>query len=605
MLLLFATVASAQQKQDSLVLDSIRIGKKGSWLNKALKQGINAIKATPADTPRRSIKSEDIYKKYRDKHIRGVIIKQLKFEERVTDTSRQFAYFGTRLMNNTHVTTKEWVIKDNLFTKEGDRVDPYKVADNERYLRTIPFIQDARIYLQQVPGHEDSVDMMVVTRDIYSIGGKVNIGNPKHMRVTVAENNLLGMGQRLELTGLLDQDRHPKAGYEVGYRKVNVAGTFIDAQVGYSVIYPNRYDEKEEENVVYLQAEKPLVSPYMRTAGGLILAHRQSENRYTRVRPDSQYYNYTGHTIDGWVGYNIASRKLLASQVRDRRFAAIRYGQTYFDEVPMQVGSAIDLLFNDVQLALASFTFFRQDFYKTNYVYGFGVTEDIPYGYNITATGGWYRQLQLNRPYAGIKADRYVVSSRQDFMRYFFRAGSYFNHGLEDAGFMIGGSWFSRLWKWKRYKMRQYISASYTKLFDMVTSEPLRLDNPFGLQYFNSPLIIGQQRISANLESTVFLNYKFLGFRFAPFVNFNASLITPVAQHFSKSELHSGIGAGVRTRNENLVFGTIELRAIYFPRKVEAAPSFRVTLTTDLKYRYSNKYVSQPDIIRWNIDDTQ
>jgi len=39
-------------------------------------------------------------------------------------------------------------------------------------------------------------------------------------------------------------------------------------------------------------------------------------------------------------------------------------------------------------IGVGQFTFFRQDFYKTNYIYGFGTTEDVPQGYNVAVTFG-------------------------------------------------------------------------------------------------------------------------------------------------------------------------------------------------------------------------
>jgi len=46
-------------------------------------------------------------------------------------------------------------------------VDAYKIADNERYLRTIPFLQDARMkaYARK-RAILISVDMLVITKDV-------------------------------------------------------------------------------------------------------------------------------------------------------------------------------------------------------------------------------------------------------------------------------------------------------------------------------------------------------------------------------------------------------------------------------------------------------
>ena len=86
---------------------------------------------------------------------------------------------------------------------------------------------------------------------------------------------------------------------------------------------------------------------------------------------------------------------------------------------------------------LAQFTFFKQEYYKTNYIFGFGTTEDIPYGYNIALTCGWYKQSYLSRPYAGVDANRYMVYNKGDIVQYFLSAGTFLNKGKwQDAGML-------------------------------------------------------------------------------------------------------------------------------------------------------------------------
>ena len=153
-------------------------------------------------------------------------------------------------------------------------------------------------------------------------------------------------------------------------------------------------------------------------------------------------------------------------------------------------------------------------------------------------------------------------------------------------------------------KIRQYIGLSDTRLFNKTGIDPLRIDNPFGLRYFNSDSIIGSQRVSLHTETFFFLKYKLLGFKFAPFAFSDATLLTPLNEKFSKSNLYYSIGSGVRTRNENLIFETIELRFIYFPRKAVQNNSFKITFTTNIRFKYNSNYVKAPSIIQLNNDNS-
>ena len=51
---------------------------------------------------------------------------------------------------------------------------------------------------------------------------------------------------------------------------------------------------------------------------------------------------------------------------------------------------------------LGSISIFRQDFYKTQYVYGFGRNEDVPEGVDFSLTGGWTNKNNRVRPYTGL-----------------------------------------------------------------------------------------------------------------------------------------------------------------------------------------------------------
>src|SRR3569833_4182956 len=105
------------------------------------KFAMNAVSRSRADTGLISTKAETAFLPYKDKIIRHITVKQFGFEQTFTDTAKKINYFGTNLLNHLHRNTKDWVIKDNIFIKENTPLNPYKVADNERYFRSLEFIQ--------------------------------------------------------------------------------------------------------------------------------------------------------------------------------------------------------------------------------------------------------------------------------------------------------------------------------------------------------------------------------------------------------------------------------------------------------------------------------
>ncbi len=479
------------------------------------------------------------------------------------------------------------------------------MADNERYLRSLNFIQDARILVSKVAGSKDSVDIQIITKDLFSITGLLDVNGIQRVRARIAENNLMGMGQALQYTVLVDKSRRPVYGYELLYSKNSIANTFINGTIGYTNINTGRSTGAEEEKAFYVRLDRPLVSPYSKLAGGLEVSYNHSENYYHKI--DTQFYNYRYNLYDVWGGYNLGVTKLLKSdnRIRDRSFIALRYLRNHFVEVPFQIGNKFDPLYNTKIAVLSELTLFRQDFYKSNYIYGFGTTEDLPYGFNIALTGGWYQQLYLKRPYAGINANYFIVTQRGEFMQYIAQAGGFRNHGWEDASLLLGANMFSKLYYYNNWKIREHVKFSYTQQFNRITYEPLRIDNPYGLERFSTDSVFGQRRVTMYAETVAFLKRKVFGFQVAPFTFADLSLLTPEKVAFNKSDLYSGIGGGIRTRNEDLIFGTIELRMIYFPRRGDRNNVFKIAIQSNLRFRYNSRYIKAPDIIQLNsvLDD--
>lgn len=597
----------AQNKKiDTLdLLNQVKIKTKLPFVNNIFQDALNSVRRSTTNTETDSLilveRSDDRYKNAEGKIIRYILVQRYGFEQPFTDTTNRIAYFGTRLLNSLHVKTKEFVIRQNLFMTENTPVNAYELADNERYLRTLEFIQDARIFTASV-GH-DSVDIIVITKDLFSLTGTVDISGLNRAKATGAEANLGGTAQKVQSSILWDKSRSPQMAYEALYSKNNIGGSFINGSVMYSQIDGARVEDIESENVFTIRFERPLVTPFSHIAGAASFSHFISKNVYNQ--PDSTFYRYNYDYYDGWMGYNIGthfeSEHANYTQNRRRIFIAARYYKADFRSVPMQIGNHFDPVYNPNQAAIGEITLFEQNFYKLNYIYGFGTTEDVPTGYNISISAGWHKQWSLERPYGGIQFVRFIVSTKGAFAEIFGRVGGFFHQNqVEDASLMGGINYFTRLVSYERLRARGYVRFSYSQLQNRITSEPLRINNAYGISDYSTDSIVGNRRLSLYGEGIVYTQRKLLGFRFAPFIFFDGVMIPHDGDSFSTSETITGIGGGVRTRNENLIFGTMELRMVYFPRTVQNISPFQIMFSSDLRYRYKTNFVHAPDIIYLN-----
>jgi hypothetical protein len=563
---------------------------------KVSKRLVKSITRKQSTNPTATIKSEDFFLPYEGKIIRRIMIRQVGFEKNVLDTTHSFKSTLTRIGNKLHGKSKDWVIRDNLFIRENKAINPYRMADNERYLRDLDFILDAKFFILPLNHTEDSVDVIVMTKDVFSVGGSFNPRSATATRVRIYDNNLFGYGQRVQFMGHVENGRDPAFGYEFLYRKNSVGGSFITATGAYTQLNTGSSYGLEQEKAYYIKLDRPLVSPYTRFAGGVELSRNWSNNVYNT--PDSLFWKYRYVVRDFWMGYNIGAKAHY--RYRSRHFLAIRAFDQHFTRPPLQTLEENHPIYSNRTYFLGGLTFFKQNFYTARYIYGFGRTEDVPYGHSISGYIGWARQLGVERPYLGLDIGKSIVSPRGQFYNLMFRAGAFNNGGLEDAAILISGTLTSRLIAYRKLLIRQILGGDVTYVHNQKTSLPLDINNEFGLRGFTADSLWGTKRFHVNGETHVFTPLELLGFKFAPFVYSEIAWLAPENQTMFKSKPYFGIGGGVRTRNENLVFGTIELRLMYYPRTYQEISSFNVKVSSNLRVKYTASFVRAPSFVLYN-----
>lgn len=549
------------------------------------------------------------YQKYRGKIIRSIQLYQLDFDlgfenaSKIIEENSGIIIDGTKLLDKLHKKTLPETIERNLYIKVNDHLNAYLIADNERYLRTISYIQDAEIKVIPTQ-HADSVDVIVLTKDLFGYSVLFDGVTTSRQKLGASNINIAGTGQEIDINFLNDKLRSPHFSLEGLYKYQNIKGTFIDFDLFLSNISPNLYDQNEDQFSFLMSFQRPLISQYKRWAGGISLGREHSKNLY----PDSYKvgsYQYSAGIFDLWSGYNIgAKKKLRHKNLKTKKFVAIRYFNTVFFDAPAQIGNEkYDQRFNSNKGILGSFTLFRQLFFKDKYIFGFGVTEDLPVGYNANFTIGYHQQLDLKRPYLGFNYYNYFQTQGNDFGEVFFRSGLFINDGrIEDLGILAGSSLYLDLKEYRNIKIRNYFRLSYATLLNRKAMEPLRINNTFGLYGFASAYAKGQQRISLRTENYYFLPFKVLGFNLAPISIADISWLNDYATPFNEAGFFFALGAGLRIKNENLGFNTVEIRASFLPRKLAGDSYFNFIFSTNLDFKNKGNYVNKPALLELNSD---
>ena len=601
-LILFCLVimnASGQTDSSVNKVDSFLMHQKGL----VGKLARNLVSNKPA-SPGAPVRKDLLFSRYRGKYIRNIIIKRLDFGTPITDTGRKFETRLTRWANDFHHKTREAVIRKNLFFRSGDKLVPYLISDNERYLRDIPYLHDADISVVDVD--RDSVDIIVLSKDVLSLGGSFRLHTTTKASVTISDANIAGTGQELLLRSFFDNKRVPKFGYGGEYNVRNIGGSFIDWYGGYISYNKNFASGIENEDMVYTGILRPLVNPYVKFTYAATAAWHETHANYSsdtsyETNTMYRYYNY-----DGWIGWNTGALKFSSDFNRDNRIRTllgVRYLQQSFNTIPLKYRTQYGYQYADLRAVLGSVTIFRQDYYKVNNVLGFGRNEDIPEGADISLITGWTKKVGLERPYIGIDVERYFFTAKESYFNYTLKADGFWrDKQLEDVNLLFNVDYFTRLLRMgSKWSQRNFISAGISHQVKRVLNEPLLLQSDFGVREWHSDtLIAGDTRITLKAESVFFTPWELAKFRFAPFVFTHLCLFTPTEEKFSQSKWYNSIGAGIRTRNESLVFQTMEFRAFYFPNRNFVGEHWRLEFNSNVRFTYSRLFEKKPALVNVN-----
>ena len=599
MLILCAPRATAQQPDTADVPqnDSFFLLRQKGWLGKL-------ARSITTDTVKDEnlVRIDYLYRHYRGRIIRNIEVRRIDFGVPINDTSQSFKNKLTRIADDLHHTTREYVIRKNLFFKENDKLIPILLADNERHLRDQPFVNDVRIIVKRVVGTRDSVDVIVLTKDVLSIGGKFKMSSLTKVETSVREDNFGGTGDRLEADIFFDQKRSRNIGLGSEYILRNINGSFIDGTIGLRD-YANAFNTfDKQEKTVYTQFVKPLVNPYMKWTYALEGAWHKNVNQYVSDSLFQMDNRYQYYNIDAWVGFNKSAARLNRLKNYDDRLRSLfglRFLHNEFHTVPIKYETQYFYQYADLTGILGSISIFRQDFYKTKYVYGFGRNEDVPEGIDFSLTGGWTNKNARIRPYIGLDMQINYFSKKRNYYNYTLRIGGYqYQKKYEDISILGNVEFFTRLRDLgKRWKQRTFISIGITTQLRKQLAEPLLLESQYGLPEYQDIHLGGDHRLTLKAETVMFNNWRLLQFRFAPFVFGNASLLTPQGEPLIKTKFYNSLGAGVRSRNESLVFGTLELRGFVFPNKNFDGSYWRVEFNTNVRFKYNSNFIRRPQFI--------
>jgi hypothetical protein len=113
-----------------------------------------------------------------------------------------------RLANRLHPRTRQWVIRQQLLFRSGERYSRRLLDESERILRADGYFYDA--WIRPIRYHDGVVDVRVTTRDVWTLNPGFNFGRSggtNSTGVQLQEINLLGSGATVKVAHTNSVDR--------------------------------------------------------------------------------------------------------------------------------------------------------------------------------------------------------------------------------------------------------------------------------------------------------------------------------------------------------------------------------------------------------------
>ena len=542
---------------------------------------------------------------FEGKIIRSIQIEQKHFGSSINNTNKTKNDALTKIADNLHNQTNEHIIRKNLFIRENELLDPMTIAYNEKWLRDLPYIQDARILASPSLADTNEVDIYIITKDIFPFGGSFEIRNENSYKATFSTENANDGGNSFKLSHNFDKSREIKTGWGFDYINRNFQGSFTDISLGAKSFTPNEANGDLSASIIYLKGNRPLLTPKSKWIWGFEWNNSSNKNVFPNKWSDSLYnstFNYDLKHFDAWIGYQIFSKNQSFESNHPHYFIQLRYLENIFKQRPLNYLSQIDKNYQNIEAFLSSFTLFKQKIIRTQYLYGFGRNEDLPTGKSLVITTGQYIREKTPLPYLGIQLETYKLLPNESFRHINISSGaSYENKQLQDVRFLASLEQISKLhYLESGYKYRFILNLSFAETLKNKFNEALLINSNYGIPQLNKERIYGGTRITANWESVWYNSRSFFGFRTSPFAFGNITYLRTVGSPIRSGDIYSSIGTGMRMRNEYLIFGTVELKGYYFPRTNNLISPWNISLLTNIRYKYNSSIISKPDFVQIN-----
>lgn len=499
----------------------------------------------------------DYYRMMEGKIISDITIKSLDvFGPTLQDTSRNANSWLEKAANSLHTKSNLNTIEKMLLFEVGDFLDPELLYENERLIRSLPYIKDIRFILEQDTIYTGLVKVHVVTKDRFSLGVAGAINGGSSAALEFYNQNIFGVGHEISFGFVGSLHEQPYTGLETFYEINNIRGKFIDISAGYMNTY-------KREGFSFI-LDKPFITPSIKWGYGASALRMYRTDRIfdddpiiTRLPLDLTFFS-------AWAGKSFQINQS-APNNSQMVFSAGFFNRSYYQRpIPEPEDNQY---FSNSTFYLAGLTFTQRRYVQDQLIYSYGVTEDIPEGFKNEIVYGFDANEFGDRHYAHIYlSNGNLLANKKGYLYLAGGVGGYFRGFSYEQGQIQGSlNFISKQITAGRKRFRLFVRSNYLIGMNRFDIERLTLRRDDHIRGFSSRQAVGKQRLSLDLEYVLFFRKQFYKFNMALFGFGDFGLIGSNKQLIFTEEFYSGFGLGLRLHNENLVFKTVQLRLAFYP----------------------------------------
>jgi hypothetical protein len=542
------------------------------------------------------VKSEVPFNKYKGKVIRHIHIETLDpFGTDIYDTLTDSKTVSGKALNVAHIKTRTWVLRKSLFIKEGQEVDPYLLADNERNIRGMSFIDDVKTYVTVTDPSGDSVDITIVTKDVFSIGFDVMSASPSNVAFRLYDGNFLGLGDRLSTNYSFKTKR--KSFFRLdgaSYSYDNILGSFLNTLITYT------RDDLGNQNIG-LSVNRNFYSINTKWAFGVgyqynkMVIERSTNLVENEITKETSYFS----DINLWGGRAFQIRN---TTIPSRFVITESFFRRSFSSRPFVTVDSNRLYYNTTRF-LTGLAFSANNYYLTDYILHFGKPENIPYGKAFKITLGPEITSFYTRLYGGVDLSAGDFINGFGYLSGRAVVGGYIYHkSMEDCVLKMSLKYLSPLFETpnKRFKFRSYLFSDFRIGFNLRKNNPdySNINRDFLIDQVRFDTVFhGRKTLSASLSGIIYTPIYFYGFRFAFILQLKGGVLAPFGKSLFLQPFYTGVGTGILIRNDNLIFPPFLISIFYYPSIPQGVPwwQFRFDQNTGIIFPDYNVTMPQPE----------